>query len=152
MQFIHFILHLFLHIKWITAEELGHVFILTAKILIIAISCIFWSITQELLGIKFLGFSAKLLQGVYITFKKVFINFEIVHTRTCTILAWCGVQFLLINSKTLWPIIILVPFLSFSDNLLQDAYITFLKKYWQFWDSVQDTLNFGLEGSSSLRG
>ena len=44
------------------------------------------------------------------------------------------------NLRTTWPTKILMPFLCSSDNLLQDAYISFPKKFDHFeilvWDAV----------------
>ena len=52
------------------------------------------------------------------------------------------------NSSTAWPNKMLMPFLHFSDNLLQDAYIIFQKGVDSFSDSVENKLNFGLGFSS----
>ena len=53
-------------------------------------------------------------------------------------------QFLSYWSKPYFACKILMPFLNFSDNLLQDNYIIYQKKCWWFWDSAQNMLNFGL--------
>ena len=43
-----------------------------------------------------------------------------------------------------------MPFVSFSDSLLQDANMIFPKQYWSFWDKAQNMLNFDLDCSSPL--
>ena len=54
------------------------------------------------------------------------------------------------NSRTTWPTKILMPFSSFTDYLLQDAYIVFQSCVNKFWKSIRNMLNFGLGCSSPL--
>ena len=62
------------------------------------------------------------------------------------ILACQAVLELLIQTVfcTFWPVEIWMTLLSFSDNLLQETHIIFLKKKkcWLFWDSAQNMLKF----------
>ena len=55
------------------------------------------------------------------------------------------------NSRTAWPTEILMSFLSFSDNLLQDSYFSFQSGVDNFQVGiVPNMLNFGLSCDSSL--
>ena len=88
------------------------------------------------------GNSEELKNGIKILVGQAFLEVELL------IKPWNFV--LIINSTIVWPTEILLPFLSFSDNLFKDAYIIFQKSVDNF-EIVHKTCSiFGLGCSTPL--